>query len=83
LVEVYDYVGEDAEEVEGDEAQDCPVLGARGEEVGDLRLAAVVDDLEATVSRGVGRVSSVGDGVVSRWLVVQERLGGGDVGGGV
>ena len=83
MVEVYDYVGEDAEKVEGDEAQDGPVLGARGEEIGDLRLAAIVDELQATASRGAGGVVAVRDGVVSRGLVVKERLGGGDVGGGV
>jgi len=79
LVEVDDYVGEDAEQVEGDEAQDRPVLGARGEKVGNLRLAAVVDGLKAAASRGVGGVHAVGDGVVSRGLVVEEGLGGGDV----
>ncbi len=79
MVEVDDYVGEDAEQVEGDEAQDRPVLGARGEKVGNLGLAAVVDGLKVAASRGVGGVHAVGDGVVSRGLVVEEGLGGGDV----
>ena len=83
MVEVYDYVGEDAEEVEGDEAQDRPVLGTRGEEVRDFRLAAVVDEFEATVSSGVGGVVAVGVRVVCDGLVVEERLGGGDFGSGM
>ncbi len=50
MVEVDDDVGEDAEEVEGDEAEDCPVLRARGEEVRDARLAARVEGFEAAAA---------------------------------
>lgn len=81
MVEVYDDVCEDAEEVEGDETQDCPVLCTRGEKVRDTGFAAFVDGLEAAATGG--GVVSVGYGVVSCGLVVEEGLGGGDVGGGM
>jgi hypothetical protein len=87
LVEVDYDVCEDAEEVEGDEAEDGPVLGARGEEVRDFGFAAVVDDLEAAAA-GLERlvVAVGGRGGVGGGLVVEEGLGGGDffrgIGGG-
>jgi hypothetical protein len=82
LVEVYDDVGEDAEEVEGNEAEDCPVLRARGEELRNAGLAAGVEGFEAGAARVLGFVVPV-HWMVSCGLVVQEGLGRGDIGGGV
>ena len=85
MVEVYDDVGEDAEEVEGNEAEDCPVLRARGEEVRNAGLAAGVEGFEAGAARVLGFVVPV-HWMVSCGLVVEEGLGGGDffrgIGGG-
>jgi hypothetical protein len=43
LIQIYDYVCEDTEEIEGDETENCVVLGARGEEGFDAGAADVVD----------------------------------------
>lgn len=57
MVEVDDYVGEDAEEVAGDEGQDGVVLGARGEEglyVGAAVCMGFGEAGEVWVGRGGG-----------------------------
>ena len=61
MIKVYYYVCEDAEEVEGDEAEHRPVLRARGEEVRDAGFAAVVDGVEVRALGGRGGVRAVGE----------------------
>lgn len=84
MVEVDYDVCEDAKEVEGDEAENCPVLGARREKVRDLGFAASVEKIEAAAAGLEGLVDAVcGGGRVTGGLVVEERLSGGDFFGGV
>ena len=53
MVEVNDDIGEDTEEVEGDEEQDDVVLRMRGEESTCALLVEVVDFANAAAGRGM------------------------------
>ena len=55
MVEVDDDIGEDTEEVEGDEEQDDVVLRVRGEEGTCAFLVEGVDFANAAAGRGMGR----------------------------